>query len=154
MRIELTQNQFALVDDRDFEYISQWKWGAWWNPETGSFYARRNYRNIKTYLMHRVIANTPKGMICDHINHDTLDNRRCNLRNVTPSQSNMNRKPKYNSLGEPNIRPMGNGFEVRMNINKIPIICKTFPTLEEAIQVRDGLIRKYHKEFSFSGDKK
>lgn len=150
-KIELTQDQVALVDDEDYEYLSQWKWGAWWNKDTKSFYARRNDRNIKTYLMHRVVATTPRGMICDHKNHNTLDNRKENLRNVTPVQSNMNRKPKKNSLGEPGIRPMGRGYEVRMSIGRKPIICKTFPTLEEAVQVRDALISENHGEFSFAG---
>lgn len=153
-RIELTQGQVALVDDEDYEFLMQWKWGAWWNKATKSYYARRNYKNKKTYLMHRVVSKTPNGMICDHKNHNTLDNRRKNLRNVTPTQSNMNRKPKKSSFQEPNIRPMGKGFEVRFNINKGSKMCKTFPTLEEAVQVRDLFIKEFHKEFSYTGGSK
>ena len=44
----------------------------------------------KIILLHRFIMNAPKGKLIDHINHDTLDNRRSNLRIVTPHQSNLN----------------------------------------------------------------
>lgn len=150
--IPLTKGQVALVDDEWFDYLSQWKWGAWWNPETQSYYARRGGKHSETYLMHRIVAKTPDGMICDHINHVTLDNQDHNLRNVTPVQSNMNRKPKKNSIGHPNIRPMGNGFEVRLQVKGKFKICKTFPTLELAIQNRDNFIKEYHQEFAYHGE--
>lgn len=41
-------------------------------------------------LMHRVIMNAPKSMWVDHINGDTLDNRRSNLRLCTSSQNHQN----------------------------------------------------------------
>ena len=42
--------------------------------------------------MSRFILNTPKGKHTDHINHDTLDNRKCNLRICTVAQNSFNRK--------------------------------------------------------------
>jgi hypothetical protein len=39
-------------------------------------------------LMHRLITKAPPGMVVDHINHDGLDNRRCNLQ-VCTHQENM-----------------------------------------------------------------
>ena len=42
-------------------------------------------------LHHLIIGNPPKGLYTDHINRNTLDNRKCNLRVVSPSQSSMNR---------------------------------------------------------------
>lgn len=36
----------------------------------------------------------------DHINHDTLNNQKSNLRIVTRSQNNMNRKPNVNGTSK------------------------------------------------------
>jgi hypothetical protein len=41
--------------------------------------------------LHRAIINAPKGLYVDHINGDTLDNRRANLRIATNSQNQANR---------------------------------------------------------------
>ena len=43
-------------------------------------------------MMHREILDVPAGMICDHKNHNGLDNRRCNLRICTPAQNQYNRR--------------------------------------------------------------
>ena len=47
--------------------------------------------------MHRLIANTPAHLFCDHINHDGLDNRRANIRNCTLKQNNANSRSAKNA---------------------------------------------------------
>jgi len=98
--IELTQGQVAIVDDEDYEWLNQFKWYAHWNPKAKSFYAVRNSKRINgiqyAILMAREILGLRKGdkQQADHINHDTLDNRRCNLRICTKQQNYMNHR-KY-----------------------------------------------------------
>ena len=101
-KIPLTQGKYALVNDEDFDYLAQWKWLAHWSPGTKSYYAKRNARKgeigwisknrRRLISMHAEIMNLPKGMFVDHINHDTLDNRRNNLRSVTHRQNHQNRR--------------------------------------------------------------
>lgn len=64
------------------------------NENTDSIpYVRTKKQNI-TILLHRFITNTAKGMVVDHINKNTLDNRKSNLRVVTQSQNAMNQKTR------------------------------------------------------------
>lgn len=93
--IPLTQGKVVIVDDEDYDYLTQWKWGI---DRYG--YARRittiNGKQAQI-TMHRIINKTPKGMDTDHINHNRLDNRKVNLRTVTHKENQQNRIDKnYN----------------------------------------------------------
>jgi len=92
--IQLTKGRVALVDDDDYEYLSQWNWQANFNRNAGVFYARRNHRiggRQVTTWMHRLILDAKKGQQVDHQNHDTLDNRKKNIRIVTHKENNKNK---------------------------------------------------------------
>jgi len=89
--IPLSQNKFAIVDRDDYENLMKYKWTL-----TSKRYAScfTNYRKTrKMIIMHRLINNTPEGMETDHINGNTLDNRKKNLRTVTSRQNQMNKRP-------------------------------------------------------------
>ena len=88
--IPLSNGKFAIVDDEDFEEINKFKWQC-----DSKGYAIRTAPPIsgkpKTRRMHRAINNTPHGLQTDHINNNKLDNRKCNLRNATNGQNQMNK---------------------------------------------------------------
>jgi len=100
-KIQLTQGQFALVDDEDYKLVSRYTWCAYYNWGTLSFYAATNVRleSGKWYSlqMARFILGLEKGdkRQADHIHHDTLDNRRSQIRIVTKRQNNHNRQNPY-----------------------------------------------------------
>ena len=90
--IPLTRGLFAKVDDEDYDYLMQWKWCAG-AVGCNRFYARRSLvLNGKSMhiQMSRLIMQTPLHLTCDHINHDTLDNQRHNLRNCSQEDNNRN----------------------------------------------------------------
>jgi len=91
-QIPLTQGQFAIVDDEDFAWLSQWKWTAQATPE-GKFYAMRR-ESRRLVLMHRLINETPAHLVTDHRDGNGLNNQRGNLRNATELENMMNRRGK------------------------------------------------------------
>jgi hypothetical protein len=154
-QIQLTQGQVAQVDDWRYEELSQWKWQAQWNKYTRSFYALRSEGTglfRKHIHMHREIAHTPKGLDCDHINHDTLDCQEHNLRNATRSQNQMNSRVRSdNKLAQKGICPHGSGYRVQVKKDGRYVFDKTFRTLDEAIAARDEAVKKFHGEYSYQG---
>jgi len=88
-KIPLTQGYFAIVDDEDFEWLSQYKWYALRTSRT--VYATAKI-NRKTVLMHRAILNAGPGEESDHADGDGLSNRRVNLRLCTRSQNQHNQR--------------------------------------------------------------
>ncbi len=104
-KIKLTQNQFALVDNEDYEKVNQYKWHIGYNKKSRTFYALRSQYNKKekrdiTIRMHRFIVNAKKGEMVDHKKHNGLDNRKSNLRIVNNSQNQMNKRRHKNSTSK------------------------------------------------------
>ncbi len=86
--IPLTQGKFALVDDEDYEWLSQWKWSVKKDGSSNAplWYACR-IQKTKWISMHGLILTAPSEFMIDHINGDGLDNRKSNLR-ITANQLN------------------------------------------------------------------
>jgi hypothetical protein len=149
--IPLTQGQVTLVDDEDFERLSAFKWFAHWDPSTQSFRAMSNSKGSKrkSIYMARFIMRTPKGMVCDHINHDTLYNLKINLRNCTLKENARNRR-KYsvNTTGFKGVSRHEKGYRASFRMNGKQIFSKTFPTPEEAAAVYEKETKKHYGEFA------
>lgn len=103
--IPLTRGQVARVDNKDFSELSKHKWYAVWCETTQSFYASRyspgRVGGAGNVQMHRVIMRARRGQEVDHINRNTLDNQRSNLRFCTRTQNNANKRVKRNKIDAP-----------------------------------------------------
>lgn len=101
IQIPLSKGQVALIDDTDWPLISGYKWYSRWDNNPRSFYAIANTKKPNgsktTAQMHRLLLDAQPGQLVDHINHDTLDNRRCNIRICTLSQNGQNRRQQRNN---------------------------------------------------------
>jgi AP2 domain./HNH endonuclease. len=86
----------TIIDKDDFEKVNaiNYKWHALKAKNSHLYYVRTNIlRNGKriTIFLHRLLVNCPKGLEVDHINLNTLDNTRKNLRIATRAENNQNR---------------------------------------------------------------
>ena len=93
------------IDDEDYKLLEGWKISV--IRMQGKYYYIQLYKNGKKQYLHRLIMGNPKGLVIDHINHNTLDNRKCNLRAVTPAENYYNMEEyceKNRKLTEDNIR--------------------------------------------------
>lgn len=80
----------ALVDNEDYDWLIKFNWSY-----SQGYVSRGITNNSKreNVLIHRLLMNvTDSNLYVDHINHNTLDNRRSNLRIVTQKQNSQNRK--------------------------------------------------------------
>lgn len=99
--IKLTQGKITIVDKEDYDVVmgclKHVRWSIWHNAGN---YARLALGSDKVLFIHRLVVNCPEGLRVDHINGDTLDNRKCNLRICDANQNIRNRKkPKHNTSG-------------------------------------------------------
>lgn len=92
--IPLTQGKFAIADADDYEDLNKYKWCVL-KSHNNKFYAVRR-KNNKTIIMHRQIMNAPAGLVVDHIDGNSLNNRKSNLRICTQAQNIHNSRPRRN----------------------------------------------------------
>jgi len=152
--IPLTQGQVALVDDEDYEWLNKYKWCARWNKGTGSFYALRKNKG-KSESMHRDIMKPSKGLVVDHINHNTLDNRKSELRIVTHQQNIMNKSVhKNNSSGFAGVKwhKKNKSWISTIRFNYKDIYLGSFKLKCQAIKTRRNAEEKYFGEYAYKGD--
>jgi len=140
----------ALVDDDDYEYLSQFQWNA---KSTGSnFYAvRAIIINGKQYnlKMHREIMNTPDGMEVDHIDHNGLNNQKNNLRNCTSRQNRLNVLPRgVSSYIGVSRRTGTTKWFAQVKVNKKTLFLGMFDKEDDAARKRDLFAYKYFGEFT------
>lgn len=86
--IPLTQGRETLVDAEDVEFLGEFNW-LWvsWRTQIGYAVLPRGQG-----AMHRILMGNPEGMCIDHINGNSLDNRKSNLRVVTTRENLQNKE--------------------------------------------------------------
>jgi hypothetical protein len=154
-KIPLTQGKFAIVDDEDYELLSQRKWCAikWGNTFAAITNGQKNIKGHPEMIyMHRLIIGLKKGqrLQVDHINHNGLDNRGCNLRLCTAQQNQWNytkasnKSSKYKGV----CRHKCGGWTAYINKNKKLIYLGYFKTEIEAAETYNAKAKELFGEFA------
>ena len=138
----LKNNKIVKFDKEDFNLINKYFWNT-----TNTNYVYTRYMG-KWIYMHRLIMqkelNNKPQLDIDHINHNTLDNRKCNLRLATKSQNSMNRKSKGYYYDK-----RCNKYIVRIKFNNKTILIGRFENEKDAVKARKEAENKYYGEFAF-----
>lgn len=147
--IALSKGFSTIVDDEDFDFLNQFKWSYHHSGYAVRMEVVKGFKR-KTLLMHRVINKTPEGLFTDHVNGNGLDNRKCNLRNATPTQNQRNKSIcKNNTSGFKGVSWHKNrnkwSCTIRIGVKKIYL--GYFNTKEDAAEAYNLAAEKYHGEF-------
>lgn len=147
----------TIVDNDLFDELNQYRWGiSKWKgfPRV----QRSTWINGKggVIRMSRQIMGFPEGMVVDHINHNVLDNRRCNLRVCTQQQNLMNRgKNKVSQTGIKGVsflndRLRNKPWMARIKFNGKAKTLGVFHTAKEAHVAYKKTARKLFGEFAYT----
>lgn len=133
---------YFTIDTKDFLTVSRYKW----------YKTPQGYVRSSLGYLHRIITQCPNDKVVDHINHNTLDNTRQNLRVCTRSENNFNRltaNPNNNTTGHRGISYSfrDNSYVARFSFNNETYNLGNFKSEYEALSAL-GQARLAISEFS------
>jgi hypothetical protein len=145
--ITLSQGRVSIVDDEDYELVNQFNW-YYRKGSTDKGYARRT-ANRKSVYLHRFILGAQPKEIVDHINGNTLDNRKSNLRIVSVRQNVLNSgvygTSKYKGV---TIHKKTGLYRARIVVNGKELSLGYFDNEKDAAIAYNAAANKYFGEFA------
>ncbi len=152
--------KFAQVDDEDYDFLMKWRWYAVYMKVSSNYYIVCNYNlgsgKWTNKRIHFLIMGKKEGMVIDHIDGDTFNNQRSNLRFCTFGENCYSRVKYKNGSSEYKGVTLKNGrkehhvkyWVARIQVNKIAIDLGKFPHTEEgkklaALAYNEAAIKYY-----------
>lgn len=154
----------VLFDLEDLQKLQKLNlpWHSGWVPNIQNYYImatqryKENGKHIqKTLYLNIIVTEPPEGMKVDHINHNTLDNRKSNLRIISNEENIKNRKSRNsnNTTGYRNvsyIKKLGK-YIVQLQIDGTNKRLGEFDDVNEAGQFAEEMRKIYYGEFAGKG---
>lgn len=137
-----------LFDKEDYRYLSMYFWI--YDSHSGRVLSTVHGKTVHVarYILESN-GYSLDGYVVDHINHDTLDERKRNLRRCEQKQNAMNRKVSKRSLtGYSGVYKRKEKFIAVIRADRILYHLGTFDSIEDAITARKQAESKYFGEYS------
>lgn len=133
----------SMIDIEDIDKIKDLKW--YFDAHGGYVVSSKCRRQIK---LHRFVMDCPQEFCIDHLFHNKLDNRKCNLKIVTIQQNNLNTGVQSNNKS--GFRGVfwdkkRNRWLANLRINKSNVHLGYFININDAIKVRKQAENEYFK---------
>jgi hypothetical protein len=153
----------TIIDYDDLNKVInfKYKWYPWYNPNSHSWYGTSTiYKGFdlgksksRLLFLHRFVMNDlSSDLFIDHINNNSLDNRKNNLRIVKTYQNLRNRRSKNsnNITGYRNVALIDGLYVVQLQINGKNTRLKSFKNVDEAGNFAKEMRELYYGDFSGS----
>lgn len=152
--VELKSGLNVTIDAGDVPRVSALNWNisrakdrpdyvvtSTWDPST---------KTANTLYLHRFIIIAKKGQIVDHIDGDTMNNTRSNLRIATHQQNMANSKKRIGNTGYKGVQKRCDGkkWVARIQVNRKGIHLGSFTTPEDAARAYDDAAVIHFGEFA------
>ena len=146
-----TQGIDFYFDKEDYDKIKNICW-----LENQRGYLSGQYEG-KKFLLHRVIMGvTGKYNFVDHINGNPMDNRKCNLRIVSPKENVMNRNLQpYNTSGVTGVTwfKRDSKWMAQIIVDGKHIHLGYYNDFNKAVEARKEAEEKYYREYSYDNSR-
>lgn len=153
--IKLAKGQQALVDDADYDWLSQFHWTPYFDGY--NWYANTSIKH-RSIGMHRLLMAVQDGKSrVDHKDHNGLNNQRENLRVCTHRQNsqNMGLRRKLNRSGYKGVswKPRIRKWVAQINVNGHVMHLGCFKDKRDAALAYDSSAIQHFGEFAATNDK-
>jgi hypothetical protein len=160
-QVQLTKGHVALVDDDDYAWL---KCHGWVSTTTGGGrvragrWVREDGRRRFVYMYRQILEMhglLPDGHEVDHLNGNTLDNRKANLRACTRSENLRNRSgSRLSKTGAKGVswNATNRNWNAQIGLNGRKKHLGTFSSLEDAKAAYDAAAKEHFGDFARSRD--
>lgn len=137
-------------DLEDYNLIKDYRWNIGDKRQVPKYIRAIHRMEHKMIRLHRLIMSAQEDEVVDHINHNTFDNRKENLRIVTHQQNSFNKQNQKRKQLRRGIylTPSGN-YISRIIFNGKKINLGTYKTIEEATCAREKAEIQYYGEYRY-----
>jgi len=156
-KIPLTKGYVCIVDECDCVSLAMHNWTVAITRGGIPYAYRKRPSTRRQMYMHRFIMGVLDCPVqIDHINGNSLDNRRSNLRECTQRQNSYNRRnSKLGKTGRKGVvfDARRNRYRARVRVNGKEVHLGRFLTCWEAAEAYDLAAERLHGEFSSTNTK-